>query len=61
MNPILATLVARFGWRITTLDAAMAGVSEHVLFEAAHAGHAKIERVHVLGDRHLVTVYLVFA
>lgn len=57
----LADLVARFGFRISTLDAKSAGVPERVLFDAVCAGAAKIERMHVLSDRHLVTVYLVFA
>ena len=57
----LAMLVARFGFRISDRNARSVGVHERVLFDAVVAGLAKIERICVHGDRHILTTYLVFA
>lgn len=56
----LATLTARYGFRVSNLDAKRAGVSEHVLFSAVVAGRAKLERVHFVAGCD-ATVYLIFA
>lgn len=68
MRNALQTLVARHGFRVTSANALELGIPERVLFDAARAGLARLERTHVLGCPDArgyggtdVSVYLIFA
>ncbi len=60
----LATLTARCGFRVSSVDARLAGIPERFLFDACLLGFARLERSHFCGtsaDGGHVSVYLVFA
>jgi hypothetical protein len=61
-NPKLRALVARLGWRFTTLDAARAGVAEGHLLAAFVRGEVKIERTVANPVTHaLISTFVVLA
>jgi hypothetical protein len=61
-NPKIRDLVARLGWRFTTLDARRAGVAEGYLLAAHVRGEVNIERTVANPVTHeLISTFVVLA
>jgi hypothetical protein len=59
LDAALATLIERFGFRVSSTDARAAAVPEILLLAAVGAGRARIERMHFAGA-YVGTTYIIF-